>query len=264
MNQFRMKELREYLQKSQQCFSKELGIDEVKISELEDGTQTPDLELIAKLSDYFHVCSDYLLGISNLPWPTNDFIDAVSSTFQIAADKLHGFAAKLPIEDAVVCAIPHDLVPACFPIRLRRARADSGNSFGYLAHQLHISVDDYIKFETGEVHPDAQKIKALSEILAVSPDWLDCSTDYIDPATGKQFDPGSYKPMLDSLEDPIEKHDASLAFSQNISKDLAHVLNIFEKSDGAARERMLSIVDALASLDPEQQSKILSELTSLR
>ena len=264
MNQFRMKELREYLQKSQQCLSEELEIDEVKISELEDGTQAPDLELIKKLSDYFHVSSDYLLGISNLPWPTNGFIDAVSSTFQIAADKLYGFASKLPVEDAVIRALPKHLVPAYFPIRLRRARADSGNSFGYLATQLHISVDEYIKYETGEVHPDAQKIKALSEILAVFPDWLDCSTDYIDPATGKQFDPGSYKPMLDSLEDPIEKHDASLAFSQNISENLAHVLNIFEKSDSATRERMLSIVDALTSLDPEQQSKILSELTSLR
>lgn len=61
----RIKELRESKKLSQQRLAIEMNVSQAMISKYELGQSEPDIQMIRKLSDFFHVSSDYLLGISD-------------------------------------------------------------------------------------------------------------------------------------------------------------------------------------------------------
>ncbi|MCQ5129105.1 helix-turn-helix domain-containing protein [Butyricicoccus faecihominis] len=62
----RIKMLREEAQLSQAQLAKELDISQSALGNYERGGREPDAVLLIKLARYFHVTSDYLLGLSNV------------------------------------------------------------------------------------------------------------------------------------------------------------------------------------------------------
>ncbi len=65
MNKFKyiLKELRKEKKLSQAEFAKEFNIGQTTVSGWETGYREPDLDTLIKLSKYFGVTTDYLLGI---------------------------------------------------------------------------------------------------------------------------------------------------------------------------------------------------------
>ena len=61
----RLKELRTEIGKSQRDLSKEIGLSNKTISDYEQGTRTPDIEIFKRIADYFGVSYEYLMGITD-------------------------------------------------------------------------------------------------------------------------------------------------------------------------------------------------------
>lgn len=60
----RIKELRLEKKLTQQALAKKLGINQTSLSKIECGASTPDALLLADLSRFFHVTTDYILLLS--------------------------------------------------------------------------------------------------------------------------------------------------------------------------------------------------------
>ena len=63
----RLKELRNAIPLTQQEVADKLGLDRVSYARYENGTRIPTIETLEKLSDYFGVTTDYLLGRTDIP-----------------------------------------------------------------------------------------------------------------------------------------------------------------------------------------------------
>ncbi len=60
----RIKELRLEKKLTQQALAEQLGINQASLSKIECGVSTPDALLLADLSRFFHVTTDYILLLS--------------------------------------------------------------------------------------------------------------------------------------------------------------------------------------------------------
>ena len=60
----RLKELREEKSISQQKLVENLGISQASVSKYEKGLAEPNLQLLCRMAEYFHVSADYLIGKS--------------------------------------------------------------------------------------------------------------------------------------------------------------------------------------------------------
>ncbi|MDR1733355.1 MAG: helix-turn-helix domain-containing protein [Oscillospiraceae bacterium] len=60
-------ELRKQRGITQQVLARELGINQAAISQWERGRTSPDKKVLAKLSDYYQVSADVLLGRADVP-----------------------------------------------------------------------------------------------------------------------------------------------------------------------------------------------------
>lgn len=58
----RLKELRGKRKISQQKLAMDLSISQASISKYEKGIAEPDINMLIRMADYFHVTVDYLLG----------------------------------------------------------------------------------------------------------------------------------------------------------------------------------------------------------
>ena len=65
----RLKELREDLDIPQRVIAEYLGIRQNTYSQYENGQRQLPLEMLVKLSEYFSVSSDYILGITDVKKP---------------------------------------------------------------------------------------------------------------------------------------------------------------------------------------------------
>jgi transcriptional regulator with XRE-family HTH domain len=70
----RLKDLREDSDIPQRVIAEYLGIRQNTYSQYENGQRQIPLEMLVKLSEYFNVSADYILGITNVkkPYPKND------------------------------------------------------------------------------------------------------------------------------------------------------------------------------------------------
>lgn len=59
---YRLRDLRNKKELSQQELSSDLGISKAALSYYENGQRVPDIDILLKISDYFNVSADYLLG----------------------------------------------------------------------------------------------------------------------------------------------------------------------------------------------------------
>lgn len=66
----RFKKLREERGLSQSDLAKELNISRGSVSFYENGSRSPDIKVLADICNYFHVSSDWLIGISNVKSPS--------------------------------------------------------------------------------------------------------------------------------------------------------------------------------------------------
>lgn len=87
----RLFQLRKEYGLSRQQMANELGISRASLEFYEKGQRRPDIEVFAKLAEYFQVSADYLLGISDIPAVQTD-IKAVCEFTGLGVDaavKLH-------------------------------------------------------------------------------------------------------------------------------------------------------------------------------
>lgn len=63
----RLKQLRENVRLSQEELADQIGISEPQIWRYEKGESSPRADILTKLSSYFGVSADYILGISDNP-----------------------------------------------------------------------------------------------------------------------------------------------------------------------------------------------------
>lgn len=68
----KLKSLRSNLGKTQEEIAKSLGLSRAAYSHFENGRNEPDYDTLKKISEYFHVSTDYLLGRTDDPLPVRD------------------------------------------------------------------------------------------------------------------------------------------------------------------------------------------------
>ena len=61
----RIKELREHIGLQQKELALELGIPSNTLSQYENGKREPSIEVLQKITEYFHVSTDFLLGLTD-------------------------------------------------------------------------------------------------------------------------------------------------------------------------------------------------------
>ena len=84
----RIKELRIGARMSQQALAAKLGVSQQTVAGWEGGRANPDRHALAKLVEIFGVTSDYLLGISQTPWPAADPAPALDNAYLSMAKML--------------------------------------------------------------------------------------------------------------------------------------------------------------------------------
>ncbi len=97
MFSIRVKELRERAQLSQKAFSDIIQVTQSTYALYELGKREPSLETLCKISDYFKVSVDYLLGremLYLLPG-TNDYENVLNKYGPLGADLHHTFTQML-------------------------------------------------------------------------------------------------------------------------------------------------------------------------
>ncbi len=90
----RLSELRKQKNVSKKDLSFELGLEQSTYGKYELGQRQPSIEILRKLSEYFDVSVDYLLGITNIPNST----EKNTLTLNEAAGVLQNKLAQMDID----------------------------------------------------------------------------------------------------------------------------------------------------------------------
>lgn len=90
----RLKDLREDHDLTQSQLAEIIHQSKSNISKYENGQVEPNIQTIIALADYFHVTTDYLLGVSDVKNP-NTLSGAVLEKALQKSDELHDFLQKL-------------------------------------------------------------------------------------------------------------------------------------------------------------------------
>lgn len=90
----RIRELREDRDLRQSDISQITGIDQRTLSNYETGKTNPDSFAIIKLSEFFEVTTDYLLGVSDYNYYNSQHILSEISDIQSRLDNLYEFIKK--------------------------------------------------------------------------------------------------------------------------------------------------------------------------
>jgi transcriptional regulator with XRE-family HTH domain len=130
----RLRELREKRGITQEMLSEALGIARASIAGYETKLRIPRQKTLRDIAEYFDVTIDYLLGYD---------------------------------EDAT-----EDIEPTGFPQRLKATRESKGWTQKKVADAIGISQQFYGRFEKGTGEPNIKSLSRLSEVLAVSLDYL--------------------------------------------------------------------------------------------
>jgi len=135
----RLKELRKGMKISQTALGKEIGITLKQIQRYESGENEPTLSILVRLSKYFGVTLDYLVGTSDLP----DYS---------ASEDMNPFP--------MMC------------VRLRQLREAKKLDVFDVAEMIEENPRNYARYEEGEVLPRLRTICALADLFGVSLDYL--------------------------------------------------------------------------------------------
>lgn len=142
----RIKELRTEIKMNQKEFAKIFGIAQNTLSQYETGKREPDTGLLLKMSDYFHVTIDYLLGNSNI----------------------RNFETNLDNQKT--------LSP-----RLKELRTEKGVSQQTIADYLGITRQSYSNYELGNREADYVTLTKLANYFETTVDYLIGNSDIRNP-----------------------------------------------------------------------------------
>lgn len=93
----KLRDLRSKSGKDQRTVAKEIGINVSVLSLYENEKRAPDIENLKKLSDYYNVTSDYLIGRSDLPaFPSEG---EASSQSAVSVKVLGSLPAGVPFDE---------------------------------------------------------------------------------------------------------------------------------------------------------------------
>ncbi len=246
MFQLRLKHLRERAgYKSQQAFADQFGVKQSTVGNWEAGKRIPDTNTMIKLANFFDVSVDYLLCLSDSPLSSEKTTQYIANLLHLHVDKLNCAILNLPTDDAKMLTLPVEYVPATIPCRLQRARVAANLSKAALSNALSIPISDYSAYESGKTTPTPHLLYLIAKELNVPLDWLSCTTEYIDPMTKEHFDPGIYRPIVDSVKDPIENTASMLSFTSNISQNSAQILNLLDRFSPDKQAQILELISML-------------------
>ena len=158
----RIKELRTEIKMSQKEFAKIFGIAQNTLSQYETGKREPDTGLLLKMSNYFCVTIDYLLGNSNI---------------RNSETNLDNQKTLLP--------------------RLKQLRTEKGVSQQTIADYLGITRQSYTNYELGNREADYVTLTKLANYFETTVDYLIGNTDKKNPLPKGS---GKYKEFLDKLD----------------------------------------------------------------
>lgn len=86
----RLLKLRKEKKKTQEDIAKIVGVTRPAYTAYENGTRTPDYNILETLADYFDVTTDYLLGRSDDPRLTAEEVERVMKEYKEIIDILDG------------------------------------------------------------------------------------------------------------------------------------------------------------------------------
>lgn len=96
----RIKNLRKQKNMTQEDLGKILGVTKVSISGYENDTREPDNKSLIKLSNFFNVTTDYLLGRNKTPqWATQEDTNDLAEFLAENSDTLMYQGEKMTRED---------------------------------------------------------------------------------------------------------------------------------------------------------------------
>lgn len=90
----RIRELREDKDLRQADVAEQTGIDQRTLSNYETGKTNPDSFAIIKLSEFFEVSTDYLLGVTDYNYHNSQHILNEISSIQNRLNNLYDFISK--------------------------------------------------------------------------------------------------------------------------------------------------------------------------
>ena len=111
----RLKELRNNLALTQDIVSRELGVQRPTYARYETGERQPDYETLIKISNYFNVSIDYLLGKENTKYEdenTADFEKKLIEAYKSHPEHQASINALLGISPADNVTVLSDTKPA--------------------------------------------------------------------------------------------------------------------------------------------------------
>lgn len=80
-----LKKLRKEKQLTQEQLGKILNISTSTVSMYENGTREPDLQTLIRLSEFYGVTTDFILGLTDNPYPASmtaeDILNRIIQTF---------------------------------------------------------------------------------------------------------------------------------------------------------------------------------------
>lgn len=142
----RLQLLRKQAGLQQKELAAEIGMSANAISMMETGNRETSFEKLAALAEFFHVSTDYLLGVANAPDETGD-MEITTDTKQI------------------------------FGMRLRQLRLEAGLQQKELGEQLGLSNNAVGMMERGNRGTTIEKVVLLAKFFHVSTDYLLGITD---------------------------------------------------------------------------------------
>ena len=135
----RVRDLRTDANISQTTLAEYLGLGKTAVSMLETGQRATSVDVLVRLSEYFDVTIDYLVGKSEFP----------------------DYSAS------------EDVIPyPYFPIRLKELREEKGLDIFTVAEMVEETPRNYAGYEEGEVLPRLGVICAIADYFDVSLDYL--------------------------------------------------------------------------------------------
>lgn len=99
----RLKQLRQNTNKNQHELAATFRISRSTLAAWELGDREPDFETLVKMSRHFRVTTDYLLGLSDIPFSpyvmSDDEVEYIDRTLEVYRDIKHNFNVNKKASD---------------------------------------------------------------------------------------------------------------------------------------------------------------------
>ena len=180
----RIKALRDNINMQQKELALELDIPSNTLSQYENGKREPNIDILRKISDFFHVTTDYLIGRTdfiqcpichNTYDPLNKFDSAEHDAFHekfVAAQNKFGEILLYATADKERSKCITKVRNPALPLEQRLSAYDKYLKYEFMLDLWktdfdinHDSFEDFSKKEASSVHPDSLISEELCEMI---------------------------------------------------------------------------------------------------